>query len=75
MKSDVWAREGKWFRVPLKTLSNEGCCDCGLVHTVQFKIVNGRLYQRAWRNEAKTASGRREHEFKFKKEVHVWRRR
>lgn len=29
--------EGKWFR-PIKNGFKMGCCDCGLVHRVDFKI-------------------------------------
>lgn len=31
-----------------------GCCDCGLVHNIEFKIVNGTIRFRAQRNVKET---------------------
>lgn len=45
------------------------CCDCGLVHKSQFKVLivattggrtSARLFQRVWRDERATAAKRRE---------------
>ncbi len=37
------------------------CCDCGLVHELDFNVTDDMLVQfRAWRNERATAAKRRE---------------
>ena len=37
-----------------------GCCDCGLVHELDFKVSdNGAVWLRARRNERATAAKRR----------------
>jgi len=35
------------------------CCDCGLVHFVEYKIVKGHLFARATRDNRATAQARR----------------
>jgi hypothetical protein len=30
------------------------CCDCNLVHKIKYKIVDGKLFMRFWRNEKLT---------------------
>jgi len=35
------------------------CCDCGLVHTLNFKIVKGRIYFQADRDNRATGQVRR----------------
>lgn len=34
------------------------CCDCGLVHRMDFRIVNGRILFRVYRENRATASAR-----------------
>lgn len=29
--------QGKWYRVPMKDFDHQ-CCDCGLVHKINFRI-------------------------------------
>lgn len=48
------------------------CCDCGLVHTLDFRIRKGRVQYRARRNNRATSAVRRFREFliyKFEKGV------
>ena len=35
------------------------CCDCGLVHDVEFRVVDGEVQMRAKRNARSTAARRR----------------
>lgn len=48
----------KWIRPKMK-LYRFGCCDCGLVHNLQFKIVGKGVEFRAQRNNRSTAALRR----------------
>jgi hypothetical protein len=57
---------GEWVQ-PVRKGYKMGCCDCGLVHTVNFRIVKRRIQFQAFRDERKTAAHRRER--KKKKEL------
>ena len=35
------------------------CCDCGLVHDIEFRISKGKISFRAWRDNRATAAVRR----------------
>lgn len=37
----------------------EQCCDCGLVHVVDFRIIEGQVEVRYTRNKRATAAARR----------------
>ncbi len=50
-------KQGEWIEPTL--IHSLGCCDCGLVHRVQFKVVNGRVQFRVWRDKRATAATRR----------------
>lgn len=50
---------GRWYRMPLKTSEVSECCDCGLVHITDYKIVEGRLFFRTTRAEEATTAARR----------------
>ena len=58
--------EGEWFHVPRKL--QIGCCDCGLVHNVELKVINRRIWMRATRN-VRATSQRRRHGIKLYKSV------
>ena len=53
---------GKWI-YPVKRGYKMMCCDCGLVHTIDFDHIpygNGRKIRiRAWRDNRATANARR----------------
>jgi len=53
--------DSKWRDAPLNSRAwiAVACCDCGLVHGRQFRIRKGKLQQRAWRDEKRTAMVRR----------------
>jgi hypothetical protein len=41
----------------------EQCCDCGLIHRLDFRIVDGRIEFRARRDDRATAAARRKFRF------------
>ena len=49
---------GVWEKPVMKGYKM-ACCDCGLVHTMEFRVVNGEIEMRGWRNERSTAQKRR----------------
>jgi hypothetical protein len=49
---------GVWVR-PRRRGYLFGCCDCGLVHRVDFRVVEGRAEFRLYRAEAATKRLRR----------------
>ena len=55
-------KAGKWIR-PIKKGYKMACCDCGLVHIVEFGHIpygNGRkIVFRVWRDNRATAAMRR----------------
>ena len=50
---------GDWIYLPRRKRWVLACCDCALVHTVQRKIVNGKLYVRLYRDDAETKALRK----------------
>jgi hypothetical protein len=51
-------KENEWIQ-PIKKGYKLGCCDCGLVHDMDFRIHNGRVQFRVRRNYRSTAQMRR----------------
>jgi hypothetical protein len=49
---------GQWVQ-PVKKGYKLACCDCGLVHVLDFRIRNGKPQFRAFRNNHSTALLRR----------------
>jgi hypothetical protein len=58
-KSDYYhVTDGEW--VPEKMRGGKDqCCDCGLVHTINYKIVDGTLYRQVFRHPKATGGARR----------------
>jgi len=50
--------EGEWQQ-PIEKGYKMKCCDCGLVHIMDFRIYKGRVQMRAFRDNRSTAQGRR----------------
>lgn len=50
-------QEGEWFQIHED--QRICCCDCGLAHNIKFKIVKGKLFISATRNNRSTAMLRR----------------
>jgi hypothetical protein len=53
---------GEWSRTRMKNF-REQCCDCGLIHRLDFRIVDGKVEFRTRRDDRATAAARRS--FKF----------
>lgn len=49
---------GEWVQ-PIEDGYRLACCDCGLVHTMDFRVHQGRAQFRVWRNSRATAQLRR----------------
>lgn len=56
----VTARDGEWLQ-PVRQGYRLACCDCGLVHRVDFRVVRGRIQFRARRNARATKRRRARH--------------
>lgn len=55
----VVLEDGKWVE-PIKTGYRLGCCDCGLVHRINFRVRKGGAIQfQAFRDKRATAAKRR----------------
>lgn len=52
--------DGEWIHPPATPQTHKvQCCDCGLVHVFNFRIVKGRVQFQAFRNNRSTALVRR----------------
>lgn len=51
-------KPGEWVR-PIRRGYRAACCDCGLVHRMDFRVVEGRAEFRAYRDDRKTKEIRR----------------
>ncbi len=50
--------ENEWIQ-PKRSNHKDMCCDCGLVHTMDFRIVKGRVQFRTRKNNRATGQARR----------------
>ena len=53
----VQRQENEWIQPKRKSYFIM-CCDCGLVHELDFRIYKGHIQFRAKRNERKTATAK-----------------
>ncbi len=53
--------EGEWVQ-PIENGYKMACCDCGLVHTMNFRVHKGRAQFQVFRNNRSTAAMRRKFE-------------
>lgn len=51
-------KAGEWIQ-PVRRGYKLACCDCGLVHNVDFRLYKARIQFRVFRNERSTAAMRR----------------
>lgn len=51
-------KAGEWIQ-PVRKGYKLACCDCGLVHSMDFRIHNSRIQFRVFRNNRSTALVRR----------------
>lgn len=58
----VQIKDGEWFQAlfpgdpPTHSMA---CCDCGLVHKIQIKAADGKIYMMAVRDKRATATRRK----------------
>lgn len=50
--------DGEWVQ-PVRRGYKMACCDCSLVHRLDFRIYKGRIQFRAFRHNRATAAMRR----------------
>jgi hypothetical protein len=61
-----WVSDGEWIEVPMRGYK-EQCCDCALVHKLNFRINNrGRIEIQTFR-DVRATNGARKH-FHFTKD-------
>ena len=53
----IHIEEGKWYRHGNHDFDQ--CCDCGLVHIVEYKFERGMLFERVWRDDKRTSVARK----------------
>jgi len=51
-------KDGEWF-APIMSKHMMACCDCGLVHRMQFRVAGDQVQMRAYRARNYTAARRR----------------
>ena len=51
-------KAGEWVQ-PVEKGYRMACCDCGLVHILDFRVVDGRAQFRAFRANRSTGQKRR----------------
>jgi hypothetical protein len=52
------AKDNEWIE-PIRKGYRVACCSCGLVHDIDFRVVNRHIQFRARRNHRATAQKRR----------------
>ncbi len=65
MKFEI-VNDGQWHRPVMKN-HKLACCDCGLVHTMNYRIVGNKIEFKAERDEKLTRSLRRRKQYKNQK--------
>ncbi len=55
----IKAKDGEWLQ-PVRKGYKLTCCDCGLVHKLNFRIVNHRIQFQAFRDNRATGQRRRQ---------------
>lgn len=60
--------EGEWVQ-PVRRGYRMMCCDCGLVHTLDFRVHKRRIQFRVFRNNRATAAARRARRFDEAREI------
>lgn len=58
---------GEWVQ-PVRKGYKMMCCDCGLVHTLNFRVRKKRAQFQAFRNQRSTGQARRHRNITVKKE-------
>jgi Zn-finger protein len=53
----IQIEDGKWYRQ--RGYTHTECCDCGLVHKEEYRLVNGHLEWRVARDDEATENRRK----------------
>lgn len=61
-------KDGEWVESVVEEGYKMACCDCGLVHKVDFKIEDNRVWIKMNRDYRATAAVRRETQKRIRKE-------
>lgn len=64
-KSYPEPESGEWVR-PAR-IYHMMCCDCGLVHKIEFRSIKNRVHFRVWRANRRTGQVRRWRNIKVKR--------
>lgn len=64
---------GEWV-LPIRRGYKMSCCDCGLVHTLDFRVRKGRAQFCVFRDDRATAAVRRECRKKIRREAGKYRK-
>jgi hypothetical protein len=51
--------DGDWIEPKPQNGHKVTCCDCGLVHKINFRVVKGKVQFQAFRDNKATANKRR----------------
>ncbi len=51
--------DGEWLEVANHNEHRVQCCDCGLVHSIKYRVIKGRIHFRTKLNMRATAAVRR----------------
>ncbi len=57
MEGFIQQYDGDWMDITDR--QRISCCECGLIHNVEYVILRGRILERAFRDARRTASYRR----------------
>lgn len=63
-------KSGEWVQPILRGYSMV-CCDCGLVHTINFRIKDGRIQLQGFRDEEATRYLRRRAKIRVRVKSHA----
>jgi len=55
----VQVSDGEWIRPMPQRGHKMRCCDCGLVHRMNFAVIRGKVVFQAFRDARATAATRR----------------
>lgn len=62
-KKPIQVVDGKWYAIASalggEPALTEECCHCGLVHRIEYKVANGRIWQRWIIDDKATRRARR----------------
>lgn len=59
---------GEWVRIPMRK-HVDACCDCGLVHVLNYRIVDGTLEMQVARIDKRATAARRRPKEKTRAEI------